>query len=145
MTVRRGTSADVPRALQIWREAVDATHRFLTAEDRAEIDRMVAEWLPTVDLWIVDEGRHAVGFVVVDGKMIDALFVDPGVHRRGFGTALLNHALKLAPDAVVDASEQASNALPFYLARGFVPAGRSETDPQGRPYPLIHLEYRGRR
>lgn len=145
MTVRRGTSADVPRALQIWRDAVDATHRFLTAEDRAQIDRMVAEWLPTVDLWIVDDRPHTVGFLVMDGNMIDALFVDPAVHGRGFGTALLDHALTLAPDAVVDANEQASNALPFYQARGFVPASRSETDRQGRPYPLVRLAYRGRR
>src|SRR5690606_31212615 len=52
VTIRRGTSADVPRALEIWRDAVDATHGFLTPEDRAEIDAMVMDWLPTVDLWL---------------------------------------------------------------------------------------------
>lgn len=145
MSVRRGTSADVPRALAIWRAAVDATHAFLTPADRVEIDAMVEAWLPTVDLWIVDEGNRAVGFLVMDGDLIDALFVDPAVHGRGFGTALLDHALTLAPRAVVDASEQATNALPFYLARGFVRTGRSETDPQGRPYPLVHLRYVGPR
>ncbi len=31
--IRPGTPADVPRALQIWRDAVDATHGFLSAED----------------------------------------------------------------------------------------------------------------
>ena len=77
--------------------------------------------------------------------MIDALFVDPAVHGHGYGTALLDHALELSPHATVDASEQASNALAFYEARGFVRTGRSETDPQGRPYPLIHLKYAGRR
>lgn len=145
MKVRKGTSTDVPRALEIWRDAVDATHRFLTPGDRVEIDALVAEWLPGVELWMIDDGARPVGFLVMDGNMIDALFVDPAVHGRGFGRALLDHALALAPDAIVDASEQASNALPFYEARGFVRTGRSETDPQGRPYPLIHLAYRGRR
>lgn len=144
MIVRRGTRAEAARALEIWRAAVDATHRFLTPADRAEIDAFVAEWLPTADLWLVDdESGRPVGFLAMDGNLIDALFVDPAVHGRGFGTALLKHALKLAPNAIVDASEQATNALPFYLARGFVPTGRSETDPQGRPYPLIHLRYAG--
>src|SRR5690606_33162545 len=110
----RGTPADAPRALKIWRGAVDATHGFLTPEDRAEIDAMVAAWLPTVELWLVDDGERAVGFLVMDGEMIDALFVDPALHGRGYGTALLNHALKLSPHATVDASEQASNALAFY-------------------------------
>jgi putative acetyltransferase len=143
--VRRGTAADVPRAFEIWRDAVEATHGFLTPEDRVETDAMVKSWLPTRELWMIDDGARPVGFLVMDGEMIDALFVDPAVHGRGFGTALLDHALALAPAAVVDASEQASNALPFYEARGFVRTGRSETDPQGRPYPLIHLKYGGER
>lgn len=143
MSVRRGTAADVPRALEIWRDAVDATHGFLTPEDRVEIDALVVGWLPTVDLWMIDDGARPVGFLVMDGTLIDALFVDPAVHGRGFGTALLDHALALAPAATVDASEQAANALAFYEARGFIRTGRSETDPQGRPYPLVHLKYAG--
>ena len=146
MNVRRGTKADAPRALEIWRDAVDATHQFLSPEHRADIDAIVVEWLPTADLWLIDdETGRPVGFLAMDGNLIDALFVDPVVHGRGYGTALLNQALKLAPDAIVDASEQATNALPFYEARGFVRTGRSETDPGGRPYPLIHLKYQGRR
>lgn len=141
MIVRKGRAADVPHALEIWRDAVDATHGFLTPADRVDIDALVAEWLPTVELWLVDDDMRPVGFLVMDGEMIDALFVDPTAHGRGFGTALLNHALMLSPEALVDASEQATNALPFYEARGFVRIGRSETDPQGRPYPLVHLRY----
>ena len=145
MNIRAGSEADVPRALEIWRAAVDATHGFLTLEDRVEIDRMVAEeFLPNVDLWLVDDDQgRAVGFLVMDGEMIDALFVDPAVHGQGFGTALLVHALTLAPGALVEASEQATNALPFYDARGFERIGRSETDPQGRPYPLVLLRHTG--
>ena len=141
MTIRRGTPDDVPRALQIWRDSVDATHAFLTPEHRAEIDVMVAEqFLPNADLWLAtDAADRPVGFLVMDGEMIDALFVDSAVHGEGYGTRLLDKALELSPNATVEASEQATNALPFYLTRGFHVVGRSETDPQGRPYPLIHL------
>jgi putative acetyltransferase len=140
MKVRPGTAADLPRALEIWRRAVDATHGFLTAADRAEIDIMVErEFLPDADLWVAqDDAACVTGFLLMDGDMIDALFVDPAFHGRGYGTLLLDRALALAPNARVDASEQASNA-PFYLARGFRVVGRSPTDPQGRPYPLVHL------
>ena len=143
MLIRPGIATDVPRAFEIWRAAVDVTHGFLTATDRAEIDRMVAEeFLPAAALWLVEDAKGTVqGFLVMDGSMIDALFVDPAVHGRGYGTALLTHALALAPGATVDASEQATNALPFYEARSFVRTGRSEHDPQGRPYPLVHLRH----
>ncbi|RXZ64589.1 acetyltransferase [Pelagerythrobacter rhizovicinus] len=145
MKIRRGSPADVPRALEIWRAAVDATHGFLTPEDRLEIDRMVAEqFLPRAELWLAEDGDgHVRGFLVMEGEEIDALFVDPAVHGKGYGTALVEHALTLSPHATVEASEQASNALPFYEARGFVRIGRSETDPQGRPYPLVRLRYAG--
>lgn len=145
MNIRQGLPADVPRALEIWRAAVDATHGFLTPEDRVEIDRMVAEqFLPQAELWLAEDGDgHVLGFLVMEGDEIDALFVDPAVHGQGYGTALIEHALALSPRAMVEASEQASNALPFYEARGFVRIGRSETDPQGRPYPLVRLRYAG--
>lgn len=144
--IRAGTAADVPRALEIWRAAVDATHGFLSAEDRVEIDRMVAQdFLPNASLVLaVDGADQPLGFLVMDGEMIDALFVDPAAYGRGIGTALVDHALSLAPNALVDASEQASNAVPFYESRGFVRTGRSEQDPQGRPYPLIHFRHPGR-
>ena len=101
---------------------------------------MVAcDFLPQAELWLaVDAADRATGFLVMDGDMIDALFVDPQVHGQGIGTELLNHALSLGATCV-EASEQADNALPFYLARGFTIVGRSETDPQGHPYPLIKL------
>jgi putative acetyltransferase len=147
MKVRRGRAGDADHAVAIWRAAVDATHQFLTPQDRVEIDAFVETFFPQAELWMIDDpaeaGPRPVGFLIMDGEMIDALFVHPDVHGRGFGTALLNHALSLAPNAIVDASEQATNALPFYEARGFVRTGRSETDPQGRPYPLIHLRYGG--
>ena len=147
MKVRRGAAGDASHAIAIWRAAVDATHQFLAPEDRIAIDTFVEDFFPKAELWIIDDesggSRRAVGFLIMDGDMIDAMFVHPEVHGRGFGTALLNHALTLSPEAVVDASEQATNALPFYEARGFVRTGRSETDPEGRPYPIIHLRYAG--
>ena len=143
MNIRAGTADDVPRALEIWRAAVDATHGFLTAEDRAEIDVMVErEHLPQVDLWVAtDEAGAVQGFLGLSADEIDSLFVDPAVHGRGYGSALLAHALAIIPKARVDASEQAPQAVAFYERRGFVRTGRSPTDPMGRPYPLIHFVY----
>lgn len=121
--------------------AVDATHGSLSAEHRAEIDSLVAsQFLPNTDLILaVDACGNPLGSLGMDGRMIDALFVDPAHHGRGIGTLLLDHALALAPDVTVDANEQASNALPFHLARGFRITGRSPTGGHGCPYPLVHL------
>jgi putative acetyltransferase len=81
-----------------------------------------------------------MGFMAMDGAAIDALFVDGAVHGQGYGTMLVEHALAMEPKLTVDANEQASNAVDFYLRRGFRIIGRSPTDGEGRPYPLVHLE-----
>jgi putative acetyltransferase len=132
----------VPRALAIWRSAVDSTHPFLSRADRAEIEMIVREqYLPTAQLWLaVDESDCPMGFLAMDGAKIDALFVDASVHGRGYGILLVDHALALEPKLSVEANEQATNAVAFYLSRGFRIVGRSPTDGHGRPYPLIHLE-----
>ena len=141
ITIRKAEPADLPRALEVWRAAVDATHGFLTAADRAEIDVMVEhEHLPNVDLWVATDAAGKVqGFLGMGEDEIDSLFVDPAVHGQGYGSALVAHALTLVPDARVDASEQAPQAVAFYERRGFVQTGRSTTDLMGRPYPLIHF------
>lgn len=131
----------MPRALEIWRCAVDVTHDFLSPEHRAEIDIMVKEqFLPKAELWFaVDQDDRPMGFLVMDGDMIDALFVDPAAHGQGIGTRLLALAATFASPLRVEASEDATNALPFYLARGFRIVGRTPTDQDGRPYPLVHM------
>ena len=142
LQIRLGISADVPRAYEIWAKAVDSTHGFLSPQHRAEIDILVREqFLPNAKLWLaVRPDDQAIGFLVMDGDMIDALFVDPAVHGQGVGSLLLDHAATLAgPPLRVEASEQAANALPFYLARGFRIVGRTPTDHDGRPYPLVQL------
>lgn len=142
--IRPAVPEDAARNLQIWREAVRATHDFLTPEDLAAIDALVAEHLPAMASWVkTDAHGRPLGFMALAGAHIDALFVDPASHGRGIGRALVAHARTLHPDLTVDVNEQNPLATGFYERLGFRRTGRSETDDQGRPYPLLHLELRG--
>jgi putative acetyltransferase len=140
MKLRRSNVADVPRLLEIWRRAVDATHQFLSPQDRAEIDTIAEQYLPNAELILAtDDAGEAMGFMAMGEDSIEALFVDPAVHGRGYGTLLVEHALLKSPTLRVEANEQAANAVAFYVAKGFRVVGRSPTDGDGRPYPLVHL------
>lgn len=49
--LRRAKPSDVARNYEIWRTAVEATHHFLDASERAAIGKMVAEdYLPNAGL-----------------------------------------------------------------------------------------------
>jgi putative acetyltransferase len=141
LIVRKSTPRDAARVVQIWRGAVDATHDFLTAADRAAIDDEVRNFLPSASLWLAcDHRNRAVGFLGISGNHMDSLFIDPACRGTGVGRSLVRHAIALHPILTTDVNEQNEQAMGFYRWLGFVPTGRSPTDDQGRPYPLVHLK-----
>jgi putative acetyltransferase len=128
--------------MEIWRRAVDATHDFLTPEDRRAIDAEVSSFLNDAPLDLaVDEADRATGFMLLDGSHMEALFVDPDFHGSGIGRMLVDEAIRRHPNLSTAVNEQNLRATGFYERLGFERCGRSLLDGQGRPYPLIHLRY----
>ncbi|KZL20606.1 putative N-acetyltransferase YjaB [Pseudovibrio axinellae] len=143
---RTSTEQDTSRILEIWREAVDATHHFLSPEDREAIEREVSTFFPKVCFILaVDETDEPLGFMFLHEGHLEALFVDPTHHGKGIGNTLIKTALVDHPDLTTDVNEQNLQAVGFYERMGFVRTGRSATDGQGRPYPLIHLQFQHER
>ena len=127
---------DADDLLRIWRAAVDASHSFLSPEDRAAIDPLVASYVREAPLTVALIDGVPVGFMGTTEQKIDALFVDPQHKGRGLGQLLTD---QVARPASVDVNEQNEAAVAFYRHLGFEVIGRSELDDQGRPYPLLHL------
>jgi len=142
---RTSSPQDGGRILEIWRAAVDATHHFLSQEDRAAIEKELAVLLPQMRLTLaVDPLDGPVGFMLLQQGHMEALFVDPRHHGHGVGKALVGFALRRHPDLTTDVNEQNGQAVGFYERIGFVRTGRSAVDGQGRRYPLIHLRFQPR-
>ena len=140
--VRRAVPADRERLIDIWWRSASATHRFLS---KAQLDELLPDVkalrLETLDTWILCTlPGEAVGFLVMNGRAVDALFIAPEWLRRGGGIRLLRHARLLAGPLTVEVNQQNGDALAFYLAQGFEIVRRSPVDSAGRPYPLLHLE-----
>lgn len=138
--IRTSRPADGERVLAIWGDAVDATHDFLSAGDRAAIGEEVAGFLPSAPLWLaVDADDRPLGFMLLDGSHMEALFIDPACRGTGIGRMLVAHARTLHSVITTDVNEQNGQAVGFYARMGFTPTGRAERDGQGRAYPLVHL------
>ena len=132
--------ADEPSVVDIWRRAVEATHDFLAAEDIDFYEGYIRDaYLPALDVTVAELSGRVVGFIGLHEHRVEMLFVDPEVHKLGIGTRLLAHAAAQHATLDLDVNEQNPSALDFYRSRGFVETGRSPTDAEGRPFPLIHL------
>jgi putative acetyltransferase len=140
---RLSTKDDLPRIMDIWRRAVDATHDFLAPDDRDAIQAELVTFFPQISLLLaVDDNDTPLGFMFLHDGHMEALFIDPDQHGKGIGKALIQRAVAEHPALTTDVNEQNHKAIGFYEHQGFERTGRSTHDGQGRPYPLIHLRYK---
>ena len=141
--IRKSNASDGQRLVTIWRASVDATHDFLTPEDRQSIDTEVQSFLPMAEVWLaVDDHDQGIGFMGLADGRIESLFIHADHRGRGVGRALVDLAQSTSAVLTVEANEQSPQAVGFYQHLGFVIVGRSEDDEAGRPYPLLFLERR---
>lgn len=143
--IRPAAPSDFPHLTTIWRQAVEATHAFLTSSDIDALEPEVDEGLRHVPVWVAEPspGAPPAAFMALEGNKIEALFVSPAWFGKGLGTLLVNHARALSPPGLpvlVDVNEANPSGCGFYAALGFREISRSPTDSAGRPWPLLHLE-----
>src|SRR5512146_1288233 len=98
MHVRPALAEDRAPLLELWERSVRATHHFLEESDIAALRPLVAEELASdgLDWWLlVSDTEAPIGFLGYSRDTIEALFIDPGYHRRGGGSLLVEHAQNL--------------------------------------------------
>lgn len=135
------SNVEYPDVIEIWESAVRDTHQFLSEEDIGSIRPYVTmglEQMPTV-VTARDEAGQLCAFMGIEGEKIEMLFVHAGARGKGIGKQLINLAVQDLGVKYVDVNEQNESGVGFYQHMGFSIMSRSETDDQGRPFPILHL------
>ncbi|WP_268036457.1 GNAT family N-acetyltransferase [Algoriphagus sp. PAP.12] len=135
--------SEYAEVLEVWEASVRATHDFLQEEDIAYFKPLIMEhYLDAVKLkaWR-DENNKIIGFSGVADGNLEMLFIHPDSRGKGIGKALLEYSITNLNVTKVDVNEQNEQAVGFYLKQGFIQIGRSEKDPTGKPYPILHLQF----
>jgi putative acetyltransferase len=141
MMIDKASPADVPRLFEVWEASVRATHDFLSEEAIATLVPLVRDLLGTfTPLYCLRDGTGApYAFLGVADGNIEMLFVHPDHRGTGAGRALTQFAIGTLGATKVDVNEQNGQAVGFYARMGFSQVARSERDPFGHPYPILHL------
>lgn len=140
--VEERTEQLVRRLMEVWRESVEETHLFLSD---AQIDR-IAPFVPvalrTVSTLVIAVGdKHSCpcAFMGIENGKLEMLFVSPAERGKGVGKRLLLYGIEKFSVRELCVNEQNPHAVAFYSHLGFVVVGRSDTDEQGNPYPILHM------
>jgi putative acetyltransferase len=138
-------AADLPRLFDVWHLSVRATHAFLADSDiaflmpfvRDELARVTADHLLHV---LRDANSVPYAFLCVEHAKIEMLFVHPDQRGSGAGRTLVQYAIAALGATAVDVNEHNTQAHGFYRHLGFIGESRSECDPFGKPFPILHLK-----
>ena len=146
MEIRQIAPADRDQALTaallaVWEASVRATHTFLSDSEIRQIAGYVPQALREVPLLAAayDAEGEATGFLGADGEKLEMLFLAPDHQGRGLGRQLLTYGMERWGVRCLDVNEQNPQARGFYEHMGFRVTGRSETDGQGQPYPILSM------
>lgn len=124
----------------IWEQSVRATHTFLSKADIDNIQPFVHIGLKEIEtLLTITDQKRIVGFIGIENRKIEMLFLHPDYLGRGLGKQLLTTAIEKYQVYYVDVNEQNPNALAFYLSKGFKVIERSELDDQGNKFPVLRM------
>ena len=133
---------DHTQLIEIWQAAVLATHDFLSTSEVKRLKQLIlTTYFDVVTLkGVKNSFGQWIGFIGISVDKIEMLFVDPKFHGQGFGAMLCLHATNVLGVTKVDVNEQNLKAKAFYSKMGFEVFARSETDGEGKPYPILHMQ-----
>lgn len=124
----------------LWEASVRATHHFLREADISNLKPYVTEGLAGIGhLYVAADADTPTAFIGIQDEKIEMLFVSPQHLRKGIGKRLVDMAVRNHSAIFVDVNEQNPDARAFYEKLGFVEFGRTETDGQGNPFPIIEM------
>lgn len=127
--------------LEIWEASVRASHRFLTEEDIRALYPQAEEAIRQIEtLWVMQDGPRPVGFMGVQERKIEMLFLHPDYFRKGLGKIFVERAFLDLNVEYVDVNEQNPDAIKFYERMGFRTFHRDATDDQGNPFPVLRMK-----
>ena len=131
----------VGKLLEIWKASVRASHHFLTEADITRLAPQAEGALRHIEtLWVMEDEQHPIGFMGVQGRKIEMLFLHPGYFRKGLGKTLVERAFRDLNVEYVDVNEQTPDAKKFYERMGFKTFKRNECDGEGNPFPILEMK-----
>lgn len=139
----------IEELVDVWERSVRATHAFLCEQEILEIKPFVPQAIEGVGVLVVAgvdgaephlvSSAGPVGFMGVQDRRLEMLFLDPAARGRGIGRRILEHGIKRLGVAELTVNEQNPQAVGFYEHMGFSTYRRTELDEEGRPYPLLYM------
>ena len=120
MNIQKYCSSQIGSVINIWELATEVGHPFLSKEFlHSEKKNIPDVYIPNGNVWVVIIDNNVVGFSILHGNEVGALFVLPEFHGRGVGYALMNKAHEMHNKLKVEVFKENAVGTKFYARYGF--------------------------
>lgn len=120
ITIRTYRKKDIEPVMVAWRKANALAHPFLSTGFVAELEQAIRHtYVPMAETYVLEESGVVVGFIALLGNEIGGLFLDPSLHGRGYGKALVSFAIDLKGLLTVEVFRDNEIGRAFYERVGF--------------------------
>lgn len=103
------------------------------------VSKKAKEYLPEAEKFFVYDDGAIKGFVMVEGKQIKKLFVEPVLQGNSIGAKLLDFAVSEKGADFLWALEKNKRAIAFYERRGFCLSGERKFEEGTKEY-LVEMK-----
>ncbi len=139
--VKDRNSILIAQLMEVWKESVKETHLFLSDAEINNIQKYIPQAVTDISHLIIAENENGdpIAFMGIGEQKLEMLFIAPKERGRGLGKKLVEYGIKEYSINELGVNEQNPQARGFYERMGFQVYKRTETDEQGRPYPILYM------
>lgn len=140
--VKDRNSILIAQLMEVWKESVKETHLFLSDAEINNIQKYIPQAVTDISHLIIAENENGdpIAFMGIGEQKLEMLFIASKERGRGLGKKLVEYGIKEYSINELGVNEQNPQARGFYERMGFQVYKRTETDEQGRPYPILYMK-----
>jgi|GEM_PF-398340 len=118
--VRKMQTSDLDQLVTIWLEASLIAHDFVSPSFWKNQQQAMKEiYLPQAEVWVIENSTQIAGFAALMDNTIAALFVDPKLQGKGFGSQLMFYIQKIYNQLELQVFKKNKKSIDFYVNKGF--------------------------
>lgn len=117
--IRELRQADINKVADIWLDTNIRAHYFIPSQYWKSNFELVKELLLQATVYVYEDNRGIQGFIGLDDRHIEGIFVSDKMQSQGIGKILLNHVKNKSNKLLLNVYKKNTRAISFYQREGF--------------------------
>ena len=117
--IRKLQNGDINNVADLWLKTNLEAHNFIPGQYWTDNYEAVKKMLPQAEVYVYEDNKIIQGFVGVQDKYIEGIFVSGKMQSHGIGKALLDYIKNKKVRLQLNVYQKNGRAMSFYQREGF--------------------------